>query len=79
MLEEKKIGCIAEAFRLREENKNDGEVIWVREIEHAYFLHPNGATLNLGDNGFSGFPNFTRDELLELINSGDAQYLIRRE
>ncbi len=77
-MREKQGGCIGEAFRLKKTFDPRGRVVWVREAGpdgHAYFLASNGATLNLGDNGYVGLPNYTRGELKDLIKVGRAQYL----
>ena len=79
-LELRRGGCIAEAFRL--ERERGGKVVWVPTAGegegHAYLIEEGtGATLNLGDNRFVGYENYTKDELLKLMAEGKAQILDR--
>lgn len=78
-LEVRTAGCIAYAFNLREEFNNQGEVIYVfRPVDHAYLRLDNGGVLNTGESGFCDVPNFTGEELLSLIESGQAIVLAER-
>lgn len=78
-IEARKSGCIVHAFNLREKFDNQGRVIYVLyPVDHAYLHLDNGGVLNTGEYGFRDVPNFTGEELLSLIESGQAIVLPER-
>jgi len=79
VLPERRIGgCIASAFGLQAENSGNGKVVWVPKDDHAYYIHPNGAVLNLGESDYPDYPSYTQEELLNLIQSSCARILDKR-
>lgn len=71
-----RLSCIANAHQLFDEFSG-GAIIWIYDLGHAYFLTPDGVTLNLGESGFSDFPSFIKDELHGILEEKKG-YLMKK-
>ena len=76
---ESKGGCVDSGFDLREKNDNQGLVVWDDTVKHAYYISPGGNIQNLEDQGFTIYPSRTKEELTNLIESGEAVLLKNKE
>ncbi len=73
-------GCILEAYAMQKEHP--GQVVWVfnagkpRRETHAYLIEEStGEVLNLEDKGYYGYRHYSQDELLALVDAGEARIL----